>query len=150
MLTAEQNDELTEIAPGTPIGELLRHYWYPVCLHARARRVPGQDAKLLGEDLAVFKLRDGTYGICPRRCPHRGASLVYGIVEEGGMRCGYHGWQFGADGKCIDILAEPDSSPAFRERVCVKAGKAQALGGMVWAYVGNGPAPELPRLRGVS
>ena len=90
---------------------------------------------------------NGDYGIVHEKCPHRGASLVYGIVEEGGLRCGYHGWKFDTDGKCVDILAEPDSSPAFRERVCVKAGKAQKLGGMIWAWIGSGDAHDAEEQR---
>ena len=62
---------------------------------------------------------------------------MYGIVEDGGLRCGYHGWKFDAAGKCIDILAEPDSSPAFHERVCVKAGKAQRISEIIWNSAGG-------------
>ena len=145
MMTQEQNDELTRVGPGTTMGNLLRYYWYPVAFVRELDEFPVKKARLLGEDFAVFKLPDGSYGIMHERCPHRGASLVYGIVEDGGLRCGYHGWKFDIQGKCIDNLAEPDSSPAFREKVCAKAGKAQALGGMVWAYIGAEPAPELPR-----
>ena len=145
MMTQEQNDELTRVGPGTPMGEVLRHYWYPVCFERELDEFPSKKVRLLGEDFAVFKMPNGEYGIVHEKCPHRGASLVYGIVEEGGLRCGYHGWKFDRDGKCIDILAEPDSSPAFRERVCVKAGKAQKLGGMIWAWIGDGDAPEIPR-----
>jgi 5,5'-dehydrodivanillate O-demethylase oxygenase subunit len=145
MMTKEQNDELTQVGPGTPMGEVLRHYWYPVCFERELDEFPVKKVRLLSEDWAVFKTPDGDYGIVHERCPHRGASLAYGIVEDGGLRCGYHGWKFDNDGKCIDILAEPDSSPAFRERVCVKAGVAQKLGGMIWAYVGKQPAPHIPK-----
>jgi 5,5'-dehydrodivanillate O-demethylase len=145
MMTQEQNDELTQVGPGTPMGAVLRHYWYPVCFERELDEFPSRKVRLLGEDFAVFKMPNGEYGIVHEKCPHRGASLVYGIIEDGGVRCGYHGWKFDVDGKCIDILAEPDSSPAFRERVCVKAGKAQKLGGMIWAWIGDGDAPELNR-----
>jgi 5,5'-dehydrodivanillate O-demethylase len=145
MMTQEQNDELTRVGPGTPMGAVLRHYWYPVAFVRELDEFPIKKARLLGEDFAVFKTPDGQYGIMAERCPHRGASLLYGIVEEGGLRCGYHGWKFDNAGKCVDILAEPDSSPAFRANVCTKAGVAQAMGGMVWAYIGDGPAPYLPR-----
>lgn len=145
MLTQEQNDELTQVGPGTPMGAVLRHYWYPVCFERELEEFPVKRARLLGEDWAVYKTPSGDYGIMHERCPHRGASLAYGIVEEDGLRCGYHGWKFDNEGTCVEILAEPDSSATFREKVCTKAGKAQVLGGMVWAYVGDGPAPELPR-----
>jgi 5,5'-dehydrodivanillate O-demethylase oxygenase subunit len=144
-MTKEQNDELTQVGPGTPMGDVLRHYWYPVALTRELDEFPIKKTRLLGEDWAVFKTDEGAYGIVAERCPHRGASLVYGIVENDGLRCGYHGWKFDTGGECVDILAEPDSSPAFRARCGVKAGEAQELGGLVWAYVGDGPAPELPR-----
>ena len=145
MMTQEQNDELTRVGPGTPMGAVLRHYWYPVAMERELDEFPVKRARLLGEDWAVFKTPEGDYGIVSERCPHRGASLVYGIVEDGGLRCGYHGWKFDTDGQCVDILAEPDSSPTFRQSACVFAGSALAMGGMVWAYVGEGPAPEFPR-----
>ncbi|MDH3679020.1 MAG: Rieske 2Fe-2S domain-containing protein [Acidimicrobiia bacterium] len=145
MLTQEQNDELTRIGPGTPMGAVLRHYWYPVAVTRELDEFPVKKARLLGEDWALFKTPEGAYGIVAERCPHRGASMVYGIVENGGLRCGYHGWKFDPEGTCVDILAEPDSSPEFRRRCSIRAGEAQELGGLVWAYVGDGPAPELPR-----
>jgi 5,5'-dehydrodivanillate O-demethylase len=145
VLTKEQNDELTRIGPGTRMGNLLRHYWYPVAFQQELDEFPVRKARLLGENFAVFKTPDGRYGIVHERCPHRGASMVYGIVEDGGLRCGYHGWKFDHAGNCVDILAEPSSSPAFRASVCIRAGQAQALGGLVFAYIGDGPAPELPR-----
>jgi 5,5'-dehydrodivanillate O-demethylase oxygenase subunit len=145
MMTAEQNAELTQVGPGTPMGGVLRHYWYPVCFTRELDEFPVKKARLLGENWAVFKTKLGGYGIVAERCPHRGASLVYGIVDDDGLRCGYHGWKFNIDGECVEILAEPDSSPKFRQGSCVFAGEAQELGGMIWAYVGDGPAPQLPR-----
>lgn len=145
MLTQEQNDELTQVGPGTPMGAVLRNYWYPVAFTRELDEFPVKRTRVLGEDFAVFKTRDGDYGIVDEKCPHRGASLVYGIVDDDGLRCGYHGWKFGTNGECLEILAEPDSSPKFRADCGVRSGEAQELGGLVWAYVGEGPAPELPR-----
>lgn len=145
MMTQEENDQLTQVGPGTPMGGVLRHYWYPVCFERELEEFPVKQVRLLGEDFAVFRNGDGDYGIVDDRCPHRGASMAYGIVEKDGLRCGYHGWKYDNEGTCVEILAEPESSPAFREKVCIRAGKAQVLGGLVWAYIGDGPAPELPR-----
>lgn len=145
MMTQQENDELTQVGPGTPMGDVLRHYWYPVAFVRELDEFPVKEVRLLGENWAVFKTPSGEYGIVDERCPHRGASLVYGIVEDAGLRCGYHGWLFNTSGECVEILAEPDSSPKFRAGCGVRSGSAQALGGMVWVYVGEGPAPELPR-----
>ena len=125
MLTQEQNDELTQVGPGTPMGELLRRYWYPVAITRELDEFPVKKARLLGQNWAVFKTGDGAYGIVDERCPHRGASMVYGIVEPDGLRCGYHGWKFDTGGNCTDILAEPDSSPKFRESCAIPSGQAR-------------------------
>ena len=74
MLTAEQNDELTQVAAGTPMGELLRRYWYPVAFTRELDEFPVRQTRLLGEDLALFKTPGGSYGILPEACPHRRAS----------------------------------------------------------------------------
>jgi 5,5'-dehydrodivanillate O-demethylase len=144
MLTAEQNEALTRVGPGTPTGELLRRYWYPVALTSELEEFPVRRARLLGEDFAVFKTPSGGYGILGEQCPHRRASLAYGIVEEDGLRCSYHGWKFDCAGACIDQPAEPEKS-SFKDRITAQAGKAAELGGLVWGYIGPEPAPELPR-----
>jgi 5,5'-dehydrodivanillate O-demethylase len=142
MLSKEQNETLTRVGPGTPMGELLRRYWYPVSF--TKDEWPIKKVRLLGEDFALWKTPQGGYGIMQERCPHRHASLVYGVVEEEGLRCGYHGWLFDCSGTCLDQPAEPDKS-AFKDRIEAFAGKAEEMGGMVWAYIGPDPAPVLPR-----
>ena len=144
MLTAQQNAELTRVGPGTPMGELLRRYWYPVAFTRQLDEFPVKRVRLLGEDWAVYRTIGGSYGIVEEHCPHRRASLAYGVAEENGIRCGYHGWLFGLDGACLDQPAEMDKT-SFKDRVKANAGMAQELGGMVWVYVGPRPAPLLPR-----
>ncbi|MDE0168714.1 MAG: aromatic ring-hydroxylating dioxygenase subunit alpha [bacterium] len=144
MLSKEQNERLTRVGPGTPMGELLRRYWYPVAFVRELDEWPIRKVRLLGEDFALWKTPQGGYGIVQEACPHRAASLIYGVVEEDGLRCGYHGWKFDCSGNCIEQPAEPGKT-AFMRHVKAFAGKAEALGGMVWAYIGPDPAPELPR-----
>ncbi|MGL5850640.1 MAG: Rieske 2Fe-2S domain-containing protein [Phycicoccus sp.] len=144
MLKQELNDQLTQVGPGTPMGELLRRYWYPVAFERELDEWPITKVRLLGENFAMWKQPSGRYGIMQEHCPHRRASMVYGVVEEEGLRCGYHGWLFDEGGRCLDQPAEPAES-TFADRVQAFAGKAQAMGGMVWAYIGPDPAPELPR-----
>lgn len=146
MLSKENNEELTRVGPGTPMGNVLRHYWYPVALTRELDEFPVKKTRLLGEDFAVYRRADGAYGIVAERCPHRGASLAYGIVEAGGLRCSYHGWLFDGSGKCVEQPAESNAN--FREKVCARVGRAQELGGLIWAYIGKDPAPELPRYAG--
>jgi 5,5'-dehydrodivanillate O-demethylase len=147
MLSKAENDELTQVGPGTPMGELLRHYWYPVCMTRELAEFPIKTVKLLGESFVVYRLPTGVYGISAERCPHRGASMAYGMVEDRGLRCGYHGWLYDTSGRCLEQPAEPADS-SYKNKICLKSGHAQQLGGMVWAYVGKDPAPELPRYDG--
>lgn len=144
MLKQELNEQLTQVGPGTPMGELLRRYWYPVAFARELDEWPIKKVRLLGENFAMWKKPKGGYGIMQEHCPHRRASMVYGVVEEEGLRCGYHGWLFDGDGQCLDQPAEPAES-TFANRVKAFAGKAEVLGGMVWAYIGPQPAPELPK-----
>ncbi len=144
MLTVEQNEELTRVGPGTPMGELLRRYWYPIAFEQDFDERPTKTVRLLGEDWTLYKTPSGRYGIIAEHCPHRRASLTYGVVHDDGIRCGYHGWKFDFDGSCLEQPAEADNQN-FRDRVKAKAGPAQVMGGMVWVYVGPGPAPVLPR-----
>lgn len=144
MLSQELNDQLTQVGPGTPMGALLRHYWYPVALVSDLEDFPVRRVRLLGEDFALWKQPEGGYGLVQEKCPHRHASLVYGVVEPDGLRCGYHGWKYAPDGSCLDQPAEPADS-VFKDKITAFTGEAQALGGLVFAYIGPRPAPRLPR-----
>ena len=93
VLTREDNDLLTRVGPGTPGGELLRRYWMPVAVAAELTpEQPTRLVRLLGEVLVLFRDRTGRVGLLGDRCAHRGASLLYGRVEERGIACAYHGW----------------------------------------------------------
>ena len=108
MLSAEDNEILTRVGPGTPMGNLLRRYWIPACLSSEIGEPDGPPARvrLLGEDLVAFRDTAGAVGLIEERCPHRGASLFYGRNEECGLRCTYHGWKFDVTGQCTDQRSE--------------------------------------------
>src|SRR4051795_473513 len=117
VLSSEENALLTEVGPGTPMGDLLRQYWMPVLLSAEL--APGEQRKrvrLVGENLVAYRARNGQPGLVSEPCPHRRASLYFGRIEEAGMRCGDHGWEVGLTGQCEEMPSEPPES-TFRERV---------------------------------
>jgi 5,5'-dehydrodivanillate O-demethylase oxygenase subunit len=145
MLSAEQNQLLTDVGAGTPMGDLLRRYWWPVAAQAELEERPTKAVRLLGEDLVLYKDRRGCYGMLAQRCPHRGASLVYGMVEECGLRCCYHGWMFDGTGACVDQPFERVVNPQsrFRDKVSITAYGVQEKAGLLWAYLGPEPAPLL-------
>jgi phenylpropionate dioxygenase-like ring-hydroxylating dioxygenase large terminal subunit len=149
MLSAALNDRITRIGPGTPCGALMRRYWQPAALVDELEGPrPVKRVRLLGEDLVLFRDRDGAYGLLGRHCAHRGADLAFGRCEDGGLRCPFHGWLFDVSGACLDQPAEPEDSN-FRHKVRQPAYPCVARGGVVWAYMGphltpDGTPPDFP------
>ena len=141
MMTHDEQERLTRVGRGTPMGELLRRYWWPV---APVGVVLPHRVRLLCEDLVLWRDGAGVWSLLDERCPHRGVSLAYGLCERDGLRCPYHGWKFAADGRCVETPAEPAGSN-LRDHVRAVAYPTQELGGLVWAYLGPAPAPLLPR-----
>src|SRR5438046_2307359 len=94
MITQEQNDRLTLVGPGTPMGNLLRRYWHPVGTRVELDQEPVQPVRLLGENLTLFRSERGEIGLIGERCAHRAISLAYGIPQVNGLRCCYHGWTY--------------------------------------------------------
>ncbi|MFI5265832.1 MAG: Rieske 2Fe-2S domain-containing protein [Chloroflexota bacterium] len=148
MLTAEENDLLTRVGPGTPMGALFRRFWMPAFL---ADELPEPDGapiriRLLGEDLVAFRDSNGRIGAIDAYCAHRRAPLFFGRNEACGLRCAYHGWKYDVEGICVDMPSEsPESN--FRDKLRLKAYPCREYGGVVWVYMGPADkVPELPRL----
>lgn len=142
MLSHEDNETLVRVGPQTPMGQLIRLYWIPF-LKSSDVVADGQPyrVRLLGEDLVAFRDTSGRVGLVAHACPHRGAPLVFGRNEAGGLRCVYHGWKFGVDGRCQQIPVEPADSPMCK-RMRVAAYPVRERNGVLWAYLG--PDTESP------
>ena len=160
MLSREENELVSRVGAGTPMGELMRQYWLPAVLSSELPTPDSDPVRvlLLGEQLIAFRDTGGQVGLMAHNCPHRGASLFFGRNEENGLRCVYHGWKFAADGTCIDMPNEPaesDSRPAERSGAWITA-KVKAVAyptrerhGIIWAYMGpRSEPPPLPDLEG--
>ena len=139
----EQNEILTRVGAGTPMGELLRRYWWPVALSADLKEKPTL-IRLLGQDLVLFRDRRGRVGVLDAQCPHRRAPLCIGTPHPEGIRCRYHGWLIDRGGKLLEVPGEPE---AHTLKIKVKHGAypAEELGGLIFTYLGPQPVPELPR-----
>jgi 5,5'-dehydrodivanillate O-demethylase oxygenase subunit len=148
MLSQEEQDRLTHVGPGTPMGNLLRRYWWPIGFTEQTTTKP-QRVKLLGEELVLYRGEDGQPGLMELRCAHRNVALDYGRVEGTCIRCPYHGWLYDRAGQCVEQPAEPDES-TFKDRVKLQGYQAQELGGLVFGYLGPTPAPLLPRYEPVA
>lgn len=144
----KDNELLTQVGPGTRMGNLLRRYWHPIGAVDELQNRPAKRVRLLGEHLVVFKDRSGRFGLVEEFCPHRRASLAYGIPTENGLRCPYHGWEFDSHGNCVDQPNEPAES-CFKTKVQTTAYPVADVGGILWGYLGPSPVPLVPRLDGL-
>ncbi|KPL53357.1 dioxygenase [Prosthecomicrobium hirschii] len=146
MMSQEQNDLITRTGPKAPAGKLMRMYWQPAALvdELQGER-PIRPVRLLGENFVLFRDEAGRYGLLDRDCPHRGADLAFGRLEDGGLRCAFHGWLFDVDGKCLETPAEPADSKlcaGIRQRSYPVVEKS----GILWAYLGQGTPPAFPEI----
>ncbi|HKA32048.1 MAG TPA: Rieske 2Fe-2S domain-containing protein, partial [Candidatus Binatia bacterium] len=102
MLTQQDNERLIGICPETPMGRLLRCYWYPIAAASELNRHPTKQVRILGEELVLYRDGRGKLGLIGAYCAHRRAGLVYGIPEPDGLRCPYRGWKYDAEGRCTE------------------------------------------------
>jgi len=154
MLSREENEMLTRVGPGTPMGSLMRRYWMPVLFSHQLEKPDGPPVRVrvLCEDLVAFRDSDGRVGLIDEACPHRTASMFYGRNEECGLRCVYHGIKFDVEGNCVDVPCLPPGTAenqisAVKKNMKIKAYPCEEAGGVVWAYMGpEDLKPELPDL----
>jgi phenylpropionate dioxygenase-like ring-hydroxylating dioxygenase large terminal subunit len=148
MVTRVENDTLTQISKGTPMGEYFRRFWQPALA---SDEVPAPDCppvrvRLMGENLIAFRDTNGKVGLVGQYCKHRQTDLFFGRNEEGGLRCAYHGWKFDVNGQCLELPTEPADS-RLRTEVKITAYPTQEYAGIVWAYLGPKEIPvEFPHL----
>ena len=146
MMSREQNEYLTRVGPGKPAGELLRRYWMPAALSEELTGPrPVVPVTLLGERLVLFRDDDGELGLIQRHCPHRGADLCYGRLEDGGLRCVFHGWLFDRAGRCVEQPAEPEGS-RMHAQIRARSYPLMERNGIIFAYLGPDDPPPLPPL----
>ena len=148
MVTRDENEMMTRVGPGTPMGDLMREYWLPAFMSTELAEPDGAPLRirLLGESLLAFRSTSGKIGLVASNCPHRGASLFYGRNEEEGLRCVYHGWKFDVEGRCVDMPVEPPESN-YKDGVKLRAYRCQERNGVVWTYMGSRKdPPSLPDL----
>jgi nitrite reductase/ring-hydroxylating ferredoxin subunit len=144
MFTREENELLTRVGPGTPMGGLMRRYWVPVVFSDQIAKPdsPPVRVKLLGEELVVFRDTSGKPGLIDEYCPHRLASMFFGRNEENGLRCVYHGIKFNRDGDCVDVpciapgTTTETQMSAIKRQLRIKSYPCEERGGLVWAYMG--------------
>src|SRR5499426_690061 len=137
MLSKEENELITRVGPGTPMGDVIRRYWIPALL---SKELPAPDCppvrvRLLGEELVAFRDSQEKVGLLDEYCSHRKASLFYGRNEECGLRCIYHGWKYDREGNVLETPAEPLDSN-LNNKIHHKAYPCREASGVVFTYMG--------------
>jgi phenylpropionate dioxygenase-like ring-hydroxylating dioxygenase large terminal subunit len=136
-----EDAEITHVMPGTALGEYLRRFWQPVCMSSQLKDLP-HPIRILGEDLVAFRDLSGQVAVMHRHCAHRGASLEFGVIQEKGIRCSYHGFHYDVDGILLEAPTETDKGARLKKSVCQGSYPAFEQDGLVFAYMG--PPQERP------
>jgi phthalate 4,5-dioxygenase oxygenase subunit len=147
MLTREQNETLTRVGPGTPMGEFMRQYWIPALRSERlvADGTPVR-VRLLGQNFVAFRATDGRVGFFDEGCPHRCTSMALARNEDNALTCIFHGWKIDVSGKVVDVPSEPPERRAeFAAKVRVGHYPVREAGTIVWVYLGKSEKlPQFP------
>ena len=141
----EFDEEITLIGPGTKAGEYFRRYWHPIYISSELRDLPVA-IKILGEDLVLFRDKSEQLGLVHKHCPHRQASLEFGICQTNGISCCYHGWHFDVDGKILEVPGQPEHiQEIVKDKVQLGAYPTHEYKGLIFAYMGpKEKKPEFP------
>ena len=140
----DHDPQLTETGPGTPMGEYMRRFWHPVCMSEELTDVP-RHLRIMGEDLVAFRDKSGRVGVLHLHCAHRGSSLEYGMIQQRGIMCCYHGFVWDVDGTCLKVPFPPGEEreeEKARQRIWQGAYMAREEHGLIFAYMG--PPNEVP------
>ncbi len=140
----EQNDRITRVGPGTTLRGAATAHWQPIALAEELEGPrPVRAVRALGQDFVLFRDEAGRLGLLDRDCPHRNADLAYGRLEDGGLRCPFHGWLFDVEGRCLETPAEPEGS-TLCTRIRQRAYPVVQKSGIIFAYLGQGAPPAFP------
>lgn len=139
----ERLRQLTQTAPGTPMGTLLRQFWHPIAIASEVAPGSARALRILSEDLTLYRGESGSAHLVGGRCAHRCTVLHTGWVQDDQIRCMYHGWRYDGSGACTEMPAEREVLPNVR----IAAYPLREYGGLIFAYMGAGAPPEfdLPR-----
>jgi 5,5'-dehydrodivanillate O-demethylase len=139
---ASDIDDFVHTGPTALAGRFMRQFWHAIYQSRDLRPEWSVPIRILGENLTLFRGSSGSAYLVGNRCAHRGTQLSTGIVEGEGIRCVYHGWKYDGTGQCVDQPSEPCS---FADRVRIKSYPCREYLGLVFAYMGPGEPPPMPR-----
>ena len=135
--------QFEQVSPASLAGRFMRRFWQPIAMATQIEPGRARPVHALGESFTLYRTPDGELNLTEFRCPHRKTQLSTGWVEPDGIRCLYHGWKFGTDGQCKEVPGEDNQN--YIKRIKLKTYPVQEYLGLVFAYLGEGEPPEMPR-----
>jgi len=144
--SVQSNGSSTEVdiattMKGTPGGIFMRQFWTAVGVSTDVEKGRAKPIRIMGEDYTLYRGHSGRAQVMASRCPHRGAPMHLGWVEEDALRCVYHGWKFGCDGACVD---QPAEEAGYKEKVGIAAYPTREHLGVIFCFFGTGAEPAFP------
>ena len=123
---------------------MLNNFWY-ACEFSHVVNDQPKQIELWNQKIVLYRDAAGKVVALKDQCPHRGATLSLGKVEDGCIQCPYHGWKFQTDGTCNKIPANPPNS-TVPKRARVASYPAQEKYGFVWLFWGDRSPETCPPL----
>jgi 5,5'-dehydrodivanillate O-demethylase len=140
--TAADYTDFAHTGPGTLAGRYLRLFWHPIYLARDLAPGRAKPVRIMSEDFTLYRGEGGTPHLVAFRCAHRGTQLSTGWVEGDCIRCFYHGWKYDGSGQCVE---QPAEDAGFAQKVRIKSYPYEEYLGLIFAYLGDGNPPPLPR-----
>ncbi|HZT09371.1 MAG TPA: Rieske 2Fe-2S domain-containing protein [Chloroflexota bacterium] len=140
--STRDHTDFAHTGPGTLAGAYLRRFWQPVAMSGELAPGRAKPLRIMSEDITLYRGEGGRAHCVAFRCAHRGTQFSTGWVEGDDIRCFYHGWRYGPDGRCVEQPAEPDP---FCQRIRIRSYPVEEYLGLIFAYFGAGEPPPLPR-----
>src|SRR5919199_1925748 len=139
---AEEYTDFVHTGPGTLAGRYMRRFWQPVYKSPDLEPGHAKPIRVMSEDFTLYRGEDGQAHVVAFRCAPRGTQLSTGWGEGDQIRCFYHGWKYDGTGQCVEMPAEDASFPP---KVRIASYPTEEYLGLIFAYLGEGEAPPLPR-----
>lgn len=123
----------------------IHHYWFATARSTDLGTKP-LARKILGQPIVLFRNQNGAVSALLDQCPHRGYALSKGPVQNGEIKCPYHGWRFNGSGACTQIPGLDESEKKLTRHACARF-SVKEENGIIFVYGVAGESPQHDSVR---
>lgn len=138
---AQAHDAVKQADLATRDTPLIRNEWYVAALAEEVTRKPMRRT-ILEQDIVLYRDQNGKPVALQNRCAHRSYPLHLGELNGDRIVCGYHGFEFGPDGRCAHLPALGDARPGIR----IQPYPTVEIGPFIWIWTGDPAAVDHGKL----